>query len=238
MSEHHWLPYCGAAPLPEEWLNHWNGDPVLLVALLGLAIWSYARDRVEPKFYAGFALLIILFVTPLCALSSALFSVRVGHHIILTALAAPLLLSALPIWARRGNAVWWTGAHILLFWFWHAPEPYALALTYDGIFWLMQLSLLISAMGFWSSLSRTSHVLGVGLLLMMMVQMGLLGALLTFASDALYAPHSLTTLGWGLRPLEDQQIAGLLMWAPASAFYLAAALKRGWHMLDAEAVPA
>ncbi|MDQ8028281.1 MAG: cytochrome c oxidase assembly protein [Brevundimonas sp.] len=54
--------------------------------------------------------------------------------------------------------------------------------------------------------------------------MGLLGALLTFADDALYAPHLLTTLAWGLTPLEDQQTAGLIMWAPAAALYLAAAL--------------
>ncbi len=54
--------------------------------------------------------------------------------------------------------------------------------------------------------------------------MGLLGALITFAARPLYAPHFLTTLAWGLEPLEDQQLAGLIMWAPAAGFYLAAAL--------------
>jgi putative membrane protein len=52
----------------------------------------------------------------------------------------------------------------------------------------------------------------------------LLGALLTFADRAVYAPHLLTTGAWGLSPLEDQQAAGLIMWAPAAAVYLAAAL--------------
>jgi len=56
------------------------------------------------------------------------------------------------------------------------------------------------------------------------VQMGLLGALLTFAEHPLYAPHLATTLAWGLTPLEDQQAAGLIMWAPAAALYLAGAL--------------
>ncbi len=54
--------------------------------------------------------------------------------------------------------------------------------------------------------------------------MGALGALLTFANRALYAPHWLTTQVWGLSPLEDQQVAGIVMWAPASLVYMLAAL--------------
>ena len=38
---------------------------------------------------------------------------------------------------------------------------------------------------------------------------GLLGALLTFTDQPVYAPHFLTTASWGLSPLEDQQAAGL-----------------------------
>ena len=57
-----------------------------------------------------------------------------------------------------------------------------------------------------------------------MLAMGLLGAVLTFAGQAVYAPHFYTTLAWGMTPLEDQQAAGLIMWAPASALYLFAAL--------------
>ncbi|MFN3387777.1 MAG: cytochrome c oxidase assembly protein, partial [Allosphingosinicella sp.] len=52
----------------------------------------------------------------------------------------------------------------------------------------------------------------------------LLGALITFSNSALYAPHYLTTAAWGFAPLEDQQVAGLIMWAPAAGLYLAAAL--------------
>jgi len=67
--------------------------------------------------------------------------------------------------------------------------------------------------------------------------MGLLGAVLTFAGQAVYEPHAYSTLAWGLTPLEDQQAAGLIMWAPAAALYLAAALWRLGELLgpDAEA---
>jgi hypothetical protein len=68
-----------------------------------------------------------------------------------------------------------------------------------------------------------------------MVQMGLLGALITFAANPLYAPHFATTLPWGLDPLEDQQLAGLIMWAPAAAIYLAAALFIAGRWLAREA---
>jgi putative membrane protein len=57
-----------------------------------------------------------------------------------------------------------------------------------------------------------------------MVAMGLLGALISFARHPLYAPPFLSTQAWGLSPLEDQQLAGLIMWGPGGGFYLAAAL--------------
>ena len=51
-------------------------------------------------------------------------------------------------------------------------------------------------------------------------------ALITFAPAPLYGPHMLTTAAWAMTPLEDQQAAGLIMWAPAAALYLVAALWR------------
>ena len=52
------------------------------------------------------------------------------------------------------------------------------------------------------------------------IQMGLLGALLVFAPNPLYVPHLGTTMGFGLLPLEDQQLAGLIMWVPSALPYL------------------
>ena len=57
-----------------------------------------------------------------------------------------------------------------------------------------------------------------------MLLMGLLGALIVFAGQPLYAPHFASGAAWGLGPLEDQQAAGLIMWAPAAAAYLLVAL--------------
>jgi putative membrane protein len=62
-------------------------------------------------------------------------------------------------------------------------------------------------------------------------QMGLLGALIVFASVPLYPVHFASTLAWGFTPLADQQLAGLLMWVPAMLPYLATGLWLAWSSL-------
>lgn len=62
-------------------------------------------------------------------------------------------------------------------------------------------------------------------------QMGLLAALIVFAPKPLYAAHWLSTAAWGISPLADQQLAGLLMWGPAALPYLGVGLWIGWSSL-------
>ena len=58
----------------------------------------------------------------------------------------------------------------------------------------------------------------------MALQGGLLGALMTFARVPWYPAYGSTALAWGISPLQDQQLAGMVMWAPAGLIYLAATL--------------
>ncbi len=225
-----WAPYCGAAPIPSDWLGRWNFDPILLfgIAVLVHFAWKGARDEPNRRASLGVvvALSLLLFVSPFCALSSALFSARVAHHVLLTAALVPLLVLALPSERTRwpGSLALWTGLQALTFWLWHSPGLYAQALSSDVAYWAMQFSLAATAFGFWAALRRSGEPAAVAALLATTVQMGLLGALITFASVPLYDPHLLTTAAWGLSPLADQQVAGLIMWAPAAALYLAAAI--------------
>ena len=225
-----WVPYCGSAPSPTELWARWNLDPALLAALVLLAmLLAAARRRAggQPGVVVGaIAILLIRFVSPLCALTSALFSVRAVHHVLLMIVAAPLVAECLrPGWERvpAGLAAA-TLVQALAFWLWHAPTLYAAALANDALYWLMQLSVLLAASAFWMAIRSASAPAAVAALLATMVQMGLLGALITFAPTPLYAPHAATTMAWGLSPLEDQQLAGLIMWVPAAGFYLGAAL--------------
>lgn len=145
------------------------------------------------------------------------------HHILLTALLAPLLVEALKLCLARGLTAS-TLVAALTYWLWHAPPLYAAALSSDIVHWLMQASLLGSAMCLWAAVRGASVLAGIAALMATTVQMGLLGALLTFSASPFYAPHLLGTAAWGLSPLEDQQPAGLIMWAPGAGLYLVAAL--------------
>lgn len=238
--EHAWSPYCGPAPLPDEMLGRWNLDPFLLAGLATIVLgWLIAgRDNSERKalFAAAFAITFVLFVSPFCALTSALFSARVVHHVVLTGILAPVFVFSFPRKRIRslGPLAGWTIAQAIVFWLWHAPGAYEAALANNAVYWLMQGTLLGSSLAFWSALRRASLPAAIGALLITVVQMGLLGALITFARSPLYAPHFLTTEVWGLSPLQDQQLAGLIMWAPAAGLYLAAALALASRWLKSE----
>ena len=199
-----WHPYCGAAPIPSDWLERWNVDPVLLamVALATLLLWRGSETRAHKRLVASAAgLALLLFVSPLLV-----FALREGRT------------------RWPGSLPMWTGLQALAFWLWHAPGLYAEAMSSDLVYWLMQLTITGTAVGFWAAVRRTSGLSAIAALLVSTVQMGLLGALITFAGAPLYAPHFLTTEPWGLSALEDQQMAGLIMWAPSAGLYLAAAL--------------
>lgn len=228
-----WIPYCGEAPGPDVWLGRWNLDPLLLAALAVLA-WALWRPAAVPRAGLRWAwgLVVLLYVSPLCALSSAFFTVRVAHHMALVLAVAPLLAQAL---APRRLPLWTcTALATAVFWLWHAPAPYAAALSSNAVYALMQLTLLASATAFWLAVRRAAPATAIAAILVAMVLMGLLGALILFAGRPLYEPHFASALAWGVAPLEDQQLAGLLMWAPGSGAYLAAAVFIGWRWLRAE----
>jgi len=222
-----WTPYCGPAPDPAEALGRWNGDPVLWVVLAAATAGGLLllRGRERGRYTAAMAVLAVGFISPLCAASSALFTARTLHHLLLVLAAAPLLALCLPR-LKRPRLAAAVAVQAVIFWAWHAPGLYAHALSQDGVYWLMQVSILGSAVWFWATVrSAKGHAAVAGLLAAMLL-MGLLGALIVFAGEPLYSPHFASTLAWDMTPLEDQQAAGLIMWAPAAAAYLLVALWR------------
>lgn len=231
------LAYCGLPPVPGDLLARWNLDPWLIAALAfltGLHL-RHARPRQRWLAGTGWLLVAIFLLSPLCALSVSLFSARVGQHMLLALVAAPLIAAALP---RRGPAPMWPifasfAAFTAALWAWHLPGPYDATFRSDAIYWAMHITLFGSAVLLWRVLIHHPAEHGLSVLalgLLTTVQMGLLGALLTFATRPLFAPHLLTSSAWGLSPLTDQSLGGLLMWVPSLAFFLVAA-KRSLDML-------
>ncbi|MFB2552241.1 cytochrome c oxidase assembly protein [Ensifer soli] len=232
--------YCGPAPDPASLLSRWNLDPLVLamLAILAVAAWHVAPDRrARLVSLLGVGVLVLAFVSPLCALSSALFSARVLHHVLLVAVAAPLLAASFRGIAPRVPAPRLALAvHTLLFWAWHLPAAYGFALSSHGAYWLMQVTLLGSALWLWAAAldARTPAGRACALLFATVLQMGMLAALLTFSRAPLYDTHITTTIAFGMTPLEDQQLAGVLMWVPAAGPYLVAALWRVRTLLSPE----
>jgi putative membrane protein len=74
------------------------------------------------------------------------------------------------------------------------------------------------------NLERVPNGLGVLLVFAMAMQSVLLSVLLTFARAPWYSGYAATTTPWRLSPLTDQQLAGVIMWIPAGAVYVGAAL--------------
>ncbi|TFL18470.1 cytochrome c oxidase assembly protein [Jannaschia formosa] len=223
--------YCGPAPVPAELWLRWNLDPVLLLALGALGFWL-RRSR---SGLLAVAALVLAFVSPLCALSAALFSARVVHHVLLIGVAAPLLARAWPAGVPRAGSVALLASTLIL-WAWHLPAAYDLALSWVPAYWAMQLSLLWAFTAFWRAVLPPGRPVGPALALIFVswMQMALLGALLTLAPGPLYEAHALAPFEWDLTPLRDQQLGGLLMWIPAGIPFLAWAaliMRRGWRGL-------
>lgn len=217
----------------------------------GVAHWRVAA------FYGGMLALGLALVWPLDALAGAALSAHMAQHVLLTAVAAPLLAASSPVvtslWGlpRRARRVLGMlarpaavrgGRHALavplvawacyavLLWSWHMPGPYQAALRDEWLHTLEHISFLAGALVLWWAvwLSARDRVLGLGsgvfLLFTTGMQEGLLGALFTFSGRTLYAFYDAAPGLWGITALEDQQLAGVLMWIPGGAVYLGAGL--------------
>lgn len=227
-------PYCGPAPTAAGMLHAFNLDPVLLGALgLTLAATSVIRRR-RIAWLGGWACLVIAFVSPLCALTVALFSARAAHHLILLTAAAPLLALAVPGAARWLPLRASLPLVVLALVLWHAPSVYDQAWRWNAVYWAMQAALICPAVAFWAGVFSSAErdpLEAAACLGALAAAMGLIGAILTFAPVVLYPQHGAAPFAFGLDPLRDQQLAGLLMWAPGLlplAAIGALMLRDGW----------
>jgi putative membrane protein len=121
------------------------------------------------------------------------------------------------------------GVHVGALWAWHLPGPYQAALASDLVHAAEHASFLGTAVLFWwvvlsrDGRRRLAPGFAVLYLFAAALQGGALGALLTLAPAPLYPLQAAGSDGWGLAPLADQQLAGLVMWVPADLVYLGTA---------------
>jgi len=216
---------------------------ILLVVVLCWALFA-ARAAVPPArwlaFLSGWLILSIALISPLCNLSVALFSARIGQHMLIEFIAAPLIALGFG-WgtpSRSGatqTALCSAGIFAVALWFWHLPGPYLWTFRSEAAYWTMHVTLVAASVLLWRSLldigSPIASLFASGITTL---QMTALGAVYTFAARPLFPVHFGTTGVWGLTPLEDQQFGGLLMWIPPGLALAATAIWTMAAMLSAQ----
>jgi putative membrane protein len=110
----------------------------------------------------------------------------------------------------------------LALWLWHLPGPYQAAVNDPIVHILEHTSFFGTAVLFWWSVHRSNSI-GVISLFTTAVHSSILGALMTFSNQVWYPVYG---------SLEDQQLAGLIMWVPGGIILLIAVLLLMWHWLD------
>jgi cytochrome c oxidase assembly factor CtaG len=137
-------------------------------------------------------------------------------------------------------ALGWT-AFVIAFWAWHVPALYDLALRSDAWHHVEHASFFATALLFWRPVilpwpSRASwpHWAMIPYLVLAEFQNTTLAAILTFSDRVIYPAYESVPRSWGLTALEDQSIAGAIMWVPGSIAFL---LPLMWLILTAVAGP-
>ena len=179
---------------------------------------------------AGLLVLAALWAGPLPELSRTSFSSHMILHLGLVVLAAPLLAIGLSRWRPLPRQAPLVGLGILaavvelaVVWGWHAPAMHEAAAFSPAIFVLQQGSFLAAGLLVWLpglASGRGSAGAGVLAMLMSFMHMSMLGVLLATTPRLLYSPL-VCAGGFGLTPLQDQQLGGVLMATTGGLSYLA-----------------
>lgn len=204
-------------------------------------------ERVEPwrvlSFVGGLLTLFLALTGPLGDLAGIfLFSAHMVQHLILTLAVPPLLLFGTPGWmlrpllhsrAVRRVAYSLTRAPIALAVFslvlgaWHLPLLYNLSLAYPSAHALMHVTFVLSAaLGWWPIMSPLAELPRPALPLQLLYVMALgmpmvvVAALVTLAPEMLYPHYAAAPRLWGLDPLQDQRVGGIIMWVPAHVVFV------------------
>jgi putative membrane protein len=128
-------------------------------------------------------------------------------------------------WRVLSNPVFVWIVFTTAMWLWHAPILYQAALHNGFIHMLEHLTFIITAMLFWWVLFKHTqpdhlhYAMTIPFLFLTLLQSGIFGALMTFTSQPWYPDYAASVTRWGLTPLQDQQLAGLIMWVPGGAVF-------------------
>jgi putative membrane protein len=216
--------------------------------LAALYVWRVRRERQSPtpgqkvSFTVGLLALFFALNGPLHDLSDFyLFSAHMVQHLVLTFLVPLLLLIGTPGWMLRpalrvpavaAAARWLTRPLTCFALFnaaiavWHLPPLYNLAMAYHPVHIVEHLMFLTTAVLMWwpllsplPELPRLAYPAQMLYCFLMSIPMSVVAIYVALADHVLYPAYAAAPRIWGLSPLDDQMIGGLIMWIPGGLFF-------------------
>ena len=189
--------------------------------------------------------LVILFFSlngPLHDLSDQfLFSAHMVQHLLLALVVAPLLVMGTPgamlrpVLRVRGIAplARWLTSPVHAFAIfnvvlagWHLPVMYNYALAHHPVHIVEHLMLLAASVIMWwpivsplPELPRLSYPGQMLYVFLLSIPMAIVAVYIAYADTLLYPMYAIAPRVWGITPMNDQMIGGLIMWIPGGLYF-------------------
>jgi putative copper resistance protein D len=254
------------APTPGRLLLSWSFNPLVTVGLLAAAIaYLQARRRLVADgvawparrtayFLCGIGALVLALLSPIEAYDTALFSVHVGQHMLLTMVAAPLLALGAPVTlalrVARGKTrrrmtrvlhspplkvlghplVAWVLFTVTLYGLYFSPL-FDLTLRDPLVHDLVHLHFLAAGLLFWwvvvgldPSRWRLPHIARLLFVFLMVPFHAFLGVAIMNSGRVLAPTLESFQRSWGPTPLADQQLGGAILWGAGDLIAVVAVL--------------
>jgi len=214
----------------------------------GIGPWRRARGLPSAPpwrvacFFAALLILLGSLNGPIHDLSDYyLFSVHMAQHLLLTLVFTPLLILGLPGWLvepllRPGpvrlaarvltQPVVAAAVFAVTIAVWHLAPYYDLMMRDHDVHIVTHLMFMVTATLMWwpvlnpvpALLPRLGYGLGMLYLFLVGIPMQIVAAMITLSGTVLYPWYAVAPRTWGLSPLDDQQLGGLLMWVPGNLY--------------------
>ena len=189
--------------------------------------------------------LLVMFLSlngPLHDLSdSYLFSAHMVQHLMLALVIAPLMIMGTPGWMLRpllakpgiGPAARWLTKPTHCFAIfnvvvagWHLPPMYNYALAHHPVHILQHLMFLAASVIMWwpvlsplPELPRLNYPGQMLYLFLLSIPMAIVSVYIAYADQVLYPMYASAPRVWGIMPMNDQLIGGLIMWIPGGLYF-------------------
>jgi cytochrome c oxidase assembly factor CtaG len=193
---------------------------------------------------AGIFVVWVVIGSPLSTLDHALLTFHMVQHLLLMTIAAPLiLLGTSPAVRRIGRSIahpvscWLAGTAVVVAW--HVPAAHALGMSSPGWHLVQQVTFLAGGLLFWWPIVNPGSISGKWdrsfapvYLFLATLPCDALSAFLAFCGRVVYPAHRSGHAHFGLSPLQDQELAGALMWFWVTIAYLIPAVVITIRMLS------